>query len=440
MKRQAESLTRSLVHRKMDELIPAVMEYAEQTYPEDIIHEAWDDFYGQDTEFEENPYADMFIKWFLFLWIPEEAEDIDGGYPSPHTIGASFLKAHNHHMDSLSVKVLEASLNDPLSFWQVEAIEDQRGVFVKDLLLGRERFVEEITGAQHFKKWDILLANMQTVDGLHVFNITSPFVLPPNAKPSLQEAFPIDPTAPDAISQLFESDLDLLIFYQDVIDELFAASTPMVRNMDGKELIFTKSVYSLDPAIRNEIFDILSNAGSFEPLEDSEPSSAKFLWTAAPEKSSPLETVIKGHLQLGKKRLVTECNSAERDNELRKILQDMLGTRLTHQKTASDPINLSLPIDRDHAEATAPLNLDELPREVRDQLTVNLENIYLKWADESVPALDHQTPRQAVKSEEGRARVIDLINDWENQMAHMKNPQFRFDFNRLRDDLGLPRE
>jgi hypothetical protein len=382
----------------------------------------------------------MFIKWFLFLWIPEEQETEGGGYPSPHTIGANFLKAHKHHMDSLSIKVLEASLKDPLSFWQVEAVEDQRGVLVKDLLLGRERFVEDITGSQHLKKWDILLASMHTMDGIHVFNITSPFVLPPNAKTSLQEAFSMDPDSPNAISQLFECDLDLLILYQDLINELFAASMPEIRNMDGKELIFTKSVYSIDSATRDEIISFLSDIEIFEPLEEDGLSVAKFLWTAAPEKSALLETIIKGHLQVGKNKLITECNSAERDNQLRKILHDVLGTRLTHQQTTSDPIDDSLPIDSGRDEAGTPLNLDELPREVRDQLTEQLENMYLKWADQAVPALEHQTPRQAVKSAEGRARVIDLINDWENQMAHMQAPQFRFDFNRLRDDLGLPRE
>ena len=226
MKRQAESITRSLVHRKIDDLIPEIMEYAEQTYPENILHEAWGDFYGQDTGFEENPYADMFIKWFLFLWTPEEADEQEGEsiYPSPHTVGATFLKANKNKMDSLSVRILKATLNDPLSFWQVEAVKAQRGALLKDLLLGRERFVEDITDSQHLTKWDILLANMQTLDGIHVFNITGPYALPPNAKASLQEAFPMDTNAPDAIWQLFEYDLDLLMFYQDVIDELFAAS------------------------------------------------------------------------------------------------------------------------------------------------------------------------------------------------------------------------
>ena len=110
MKRQTESLTRSRVHRTTDALIPKILEYAEKQWPEDAIRDAWDDFYGLETGIDETPYADMFTRWFLFLWTPENAEDSDETviYPSPHTIGAAFLKNNSYRLDSLSTRVLEA--------------------------------------------------------------------------------------------------------------------------------------------------------------------------------------------------------------------------------------------------------------------------------------------------------------------------------------------
>jgi hypothetical protein len=442
MKRQAESFTRSMVHRKTDELIPKLYEYVKNNCPEDTFLNAWDDFVGIETGFEETPYQDLFFRWFVFLWIPEDAEDSDEEqiYPSPHTIGAAFLKNNQNRMDSLATRVLEAALRDPLSFWQVEAVEANRGVFVKDLLLGRECFVDDVVGSHHLKKWDIVLANMQELDGVHVFNITGPFSLPPTVKASIHDSFSIDPNAADAMFQLFDFDLDLLMFYQSVIDELFAAPMPELRNMDGTELIETKSVYKIDPAIRDEIVMSLSNEKAFEPLEEDAQSNDKFIWADTPENPSLLEKVIKGHLDIGRDKLITKCNSAERDQQLRKVLKAVLGEGLAHQKTISNPIDFTSAIDTDHDEIPGPLNLDELPGEVRGQMIEQLEGMYLSWADESVPALDHQTPREAVKSTEVRIKVIDLIKDWENQSAHMEKSQFQFDFNRLRDDLGLPRE
>lgn len=442
MKRQTESFTRSLVQRKTDELIPEILEYATRQLPEGAIHDAWDDFNDQGIGFEDSPYLDMFIKWYLLLWTSEEKEDLgaEDDYPSPHTIGATYLKTHRQEMNSLSVRVLEAALSDPLSYWQVEAIEAQRGVLMKDLLLGRERFVDEVSGSQNLEKWDIVLANMQTLDGIHVFNITSPYRLPPNLKASLKEVFPIDPTDPDAISHLFEYDLDLLMFYHDTIDELFTAAMPEIRNMDGKELITAESFYTLAPNIRDEIVTALTNAEAFEPLDGEGPSTDKFIWTEAPENSSALDIVIKGHIKVTQDKLVTLCNSAERDHQLRKMLQDKFGKRITHQQTTSEPMDYSPPLDEDSDEIPGPLDLETLPPEAREQLIEQLDKTYFQWADQSIPLLDHHTPRQAVRSAEGREKVIELINGWENQMAHMKDPQYRFDFNRLRDDLGLPRE
>ena len=54
-----------------------------------------------------------------------------------------------------------------------------------------------------------------------------------------------------------------------------------------------------------------------------------------------------------------------------------------------------------------------------------------------IPALQNRTPREAIKTEVGREQVIELIDDWENSQLRMPNPQFSFDFNKLRRSLGL---
>ncbi len=87
-----------------------------------------------------------------------------------------------------------------------------------------------------------------------------------------------------------------------------------------------------------------------------------------------------------------------------------------------------------------PLNLDELPDDVRKQLIDNLESMYMKWADQSIPTLNNLTPRESVKYPEGKKQVADLIQIWENKTAHIKNKQFEFNFNKLRENLGLPLE
>ena len=83
------------------------------------------------------------------------------------------------------------------------------------------------------------------------------------------------------------------------------------------------------------------------------------------------------------------------------------------------------------------MDLSTLPEEARQQITEMVEKQYMGWADQKIPALQNRTPREAIKTEAGREEVIELIDDWENSQLRMPNPQFSFDFNRLRRSLGL---
>ena len=313
-------------------------------------------------------------------------------------------------------------------------------MLLEDLILGRERFVEEISGSHQLKQWDILIGNMQQLDEVFVLNISGPYMLPPAVRETIKESFHIDSEEDDALHQLFDFDFDMISFYQDMINEIFTASMPEIRNMDGKEIIFTRSTYIIDPSKRQEIIDVFINEEAFDAVGLDNTNNELFLWIGTPENKSLMEKVIKGHLKITPDRIITECNSSERDNQFREVLKELLKDAMQHQKTESEPIDALSSSEMSENGLGSPLNLDELPEDIRTQLTKNLENMYMKWADQSIPALDNLTPREAVNNPEGRDRVINLINEWENKTIHMRNKQFDFNFNKLRRDLGLPLE
>lgn len=90
-----------------------------------------------------------------------------------------------------------------------------------------------------------------------------------------------------------------------------------------------------------------------------------------------------------------------------------------------------------NSEGPEPADINSLPEEARQQLTAHIEQLYMRWADEKVPALGGITPREAVKTSEGREKVIGLVNDWENRMSHGPNQPIQFDFEKLRRELGI---
>src|SRR5262249_47304438 len=64
------------------------------------------------------------------------------------------------------------------------------------------------------------------------------------------------------------------------------------------------------------------------------------------------------------------------------------------------------------------------------------EQHYAAWVDQPIPALAGKTPRQAARSETGRAKLDLLLRDSENHEARLPDGA-RFEIARLRRDLQL---
>jgi hypothetical protein len=451
MKESIQTVTRLLLVKTSEELIPELLQYAVDKYGEELFDDAWDEFGGDEQEFciEESPYREMFIRWLLFLWLPDEylTDEEEMTYPSPDTIGAQFLHKKGSGLDSLSVKYLEAALRDPLSFWQVEAVEPGRGIMVRDLLLGRERFLEDVSSSHTVHMWDILLASTMTVDGVCVINIVAPFSLPAKISQCILNERYMDfekMEESEAIHRLFDEDYDLIWLYQDLLDELSNPLIPELRNTDGEAMVFTTSLYEFNPSDRPAIIEGMSRITEFECEPGKRKDTSHFTWVGQSAKQSLMENITKGIIKVRKKYIETECNSTERDNLLRHNIDSVLAGLISHKKTSckhpSDIGGSEKAVASGRRKAPEVLDLKDFPDEVQAGIKEQIDKMHLKWADTPVPALDNRTPREAIKEPEGKERVIRLINNWENMQSRMKEQQFVFDFNKLRSSLDLPPE
>ncbi|MEI8173545.1 MAG: hypothetical protein WCH07_08695 [Deltaproteobacteria bacterium] len=451
MKESVQSVTRLLLMKTSDELIPEMLNYVAKSYEEEIFDEAWEEFSGDEQEchFDESPYNGMFIRWLLFLWIPDEhlSDEEDMIYPSPGTIGAQFLRKKRSRLDSLSVKYLEAALSDPLSFWQIEAVEPERGIMARDLILGRERFIEDVSAAQSLHKWDILLANTMTVDGVCVFNIVAPFSLPAKVADHIKNKPYMDfdkMEEIEAILRLFDYDYDLIWLFQDLLDDLSNPSLLELSNTDGEAMVFTNSIYEFNPSDRPAIMEGMSGITEFECDPGKRTGTSHFTWIEPSAQQSLMGNVTKGTIVVRKKYIETECNSKERDILLRGKLESVLSGLISHKKTSckypTDIVASGKAAAPGRRKAPPVLDLADLPEEAQAGIKEHIEKMHMNWADTPVPALGNRTPREAVKEPEGKGQVIRLINDWENMQSRMKDQPLVFDFNKLRNSLGLQPE
>jgi hypothetical protein len=136
--------------------------------------------------------------------------------------------------------------------------------------------------------------------------------------------------------------------------------------------------------------------------------------------------------------LAFECNSKQRHKRGKGMLTELAGPALKHLR---DEFTTQREMKRRTLNDPRPAEpvRDEIPPEVRHKLIMeHMEKHTAKWPDTALPALDGQTPRQAVKTPSGRPKVAALLRDFENQEEHKRQTGEPFyEVARLRAELGV---
>lgn len=149
-------------------------------------------------------------------------------------------------------------------------------------------------------------------------------------------------------------------------------------------------------------------------------------------------SIVLGTLELKGRQLRLEVNSKSRAEQgqamLKDALGDLVGVPLTQIMTAQQAME-----DRDRGEGCETLDVQIPPEEEARILAEVLERHYRRTLDDVVPALGNMTPRQAVRTAQGRKAVVAWLKQIENTTAGLGRakgtPPFSFDW--MWDELGI---
>jgi len=134
--------------------------------------------------------------------------------------------------------------------------------------------------------------------------------------------------------------------------------------------------------------------------------------------------------------LVAEVNWEERGKRFRKISDEVLPAGSRHLSTVLESVEAALEAYLREYPAGPPENdLNEQP-EVQGLLKEHLRAHYRAWPDMKLPALKGKTPRQAMRTKDGREMVEALLLDLEQ----MERREARLDEDilpELRATLGI---
>jgi hypothetical protein len=207
---------------------------------------------------------------------------------------------------------------------------------------------------------------------------------------------------------------------------------------EGDALVFMRAHYQ--HTAPEEIRQVLMGADDFgidENMEAEVDGSFCFprLETRPGEHSWPLPIGqrVLAQLTLRPTTLEVEAMSQRRLDDCCQRLEELLGDHIHLIRTESKDVDHALRERAPRAEPKEPLIL---PPEVIAEIE---EKMLRQWIDDSIPALGGLTPREAVKTPEGRQRLLDLIDyiSRDQEARGLPPGMFSPDYRKAKKMLGL---
>ena len=150
--------------RIMQRLIGEILGYAKKYHVAEI-KEAYEVYGAElDPDAELDPslerMADINLwEWFVHDWTPYDDTE------KPIIVR---YKEQNKKLTPEELKILGVMQNSVLSLYEVQETFPDKGMLLKDLLMGGEYDVSEKLATQSFRKWDIFSARILFIDGHYI--------------------------------------------------------------------------------------------------------------------------------------------------------------------------------------------------------------------------------------------------------------------------------
>ena len=147
------------------------------------------------------------------------------------------------------------------------------------------------------------------------------------------------------------------------------------------------------------------------------------------------QSLVLGTVELRDEMLVLSVNSRKRCERGRALLSGILGDLVSNALVEMETLEQFM------AKKSAPAPKPDLsPEEQRRIIHESMDNHYRRVLDQAVPALGNMSPKAAVRTARGRARVVEWLKYMENQTLKYAGPNdamATYDFGWLWTELGL---
>jgi hypothetical protein len=344
-----------------------------------------------------------------------------------------FLRERGHELKAVEIEALEALQQTAWpSLFEVQDIEVDVGIRLTDLVTGDEIFVREKAATHQLKKFDLILGWLVRI-GDHVELTGAGAGVPRSDRDIVLEAITkelrrLRKAHPGAAAR---SLLREAIVAGQMALRLAVENwrPPRIVTMDGEDVVLCESLF--------DVSDVAAVRAMLAAHPDMDEDGDEFTWVDREGREQLGDgPLILGTVRLEKGRLKLETKSRERIERGKELLSVLLAGIARHRVDAIKDLEVALEEHSREPERDRP---EEVPEDVQAQIIGPYMQRHIEsWIDEPLPALKGKTPRQAVKTRAGRAKVVSMLKDQENSMQRQPGCEL-VDFSVVYRELGLSR-
>lgn len=286
------------------------------------------------------------------------------------------------------------------SVHEVVEVAPNVGLVLRDVRNGEVAQVRERMGSTRMAVGDLLFAHV-VPDG-HTHQMVGGVV-------------PVPLRLRDPLVALLDDDEVDALDVAELIARAFAP--PELRNTEG------------EPTVLHEVRYRVAQPDALKALDAVLDRDDDGLWSQSTEADG--RTWVRGTVAVDGDELVASANSDVRIARLRRVVEEAVFGLALVSASAQSPAELLA----DRSRPALPLPARDLPPGAADVLASFLHEQEHRWVDESLPALDGLTPRQAAADPTRREQLIALLHDFDREPT--PPGMATFDTARLRARLGL---
>ena len=385
----------------------------------------WDDFdIGEQCTPELATAIEInSAEWLVHDWRPDE--DSDKTLIEHY---ASSRKGLRERERAVLKKMNEAVL----SLYEVQEVYRGEGLLLRDLLTDEEYRVEEMMATESLNKWDIFAARLLHIDGKYIMSGAA-YGYPRLEKEALlkhlkrsfryfRKEHPLS-----SMKDFLKQNGDLFNYYWcQIVCEPFI---PNIVTRSGEPMMLCRAVFD----INTDTDSLTRKLRALGDLHEAEASL--FEWFETDETG---DDSLLGSMEIQGQALHLVCLSEERFKRAKDLLLEHLSGSITHRiDTIQDPRE----VIQEGPESLQGDDNDKIPHEVQQELYSEfIHKHYNDWLNESIPALDGQTPLETVKKPWGKKKVAELLKMIENMEERKKQDGEPYvDISWLWERLGLDR-